>query len=103
MKNDAASTATPSAPSYRKYLLIWVLLIILLVGGTFISELHISKREIVSLIALVSLIKAGLVALFFMHLKSERSLPLWVVVLFPFFLVGLVGVLLFLGPLFLRY
>ena len=75
-------------PSYAAYLVIWVWLIALLAAGTFISTLKVSKTEAVLMILGIALIKAVLVALFYMHLKSERSVPLWVVVLFPFLLVG---------------
>ena len=80
-------------PSYGKYLIIWVCLIALLAAGTFISSLPIGKTEAVLLILGISLIKTALVALFFMHLKFERSIPLWVVVVFPFLLIGSVVLL----------
>ena len=83
--------------SYRKYLLIWVWLIALLAAGTFISTLPISKTEAVLLILFISLIKGVLVALFYMHLKFERLVPLWIVAIFPFFLIGLAAFLVFAG------
>lgn len=83
--------------NYGKYLLIWVWLIALLAAGTFISFLPISKTAAVLLILGVSLIKTGLVALFYMHLKFERLIPLWVVALFPFFLIGLAVLLVLSG------
>lgn len=86
--------------SYGKYLLIWVWLIALLAAGTFISTLPISKTAIVLLILFVSLIKAFLVALFYMHLKFERLIPLWIVAAFPFFLIGLAAFLVLTGVFF---
>lgn len=80
-------------PSYGKYLAVWIWLIALLAAGTFISTLPIRKTEAVLLILGVSLVKTALVALFYMHLKFERSVPLWVVVVFPFFLIGSVVLL----------
>ncbi len=73
---------------YGKYFLIWAWLIVLLVGGTFISSLPISKGGIVWLILTIALIKTALVALFYMHMKDER-IPIWVVAITPFFLVAL--------------
>ena len=84
-------------PSYGKYLVIWIWLVALLAAGTFISTLPISKTSIIGLILLVSSIKAGLVALFYMHLKFERISPIWVVAVFPFLLIGLAVLLLFSG------
>ena len=86
--------------SYRKYLLIWVWLIALLAAGTFISTLPISKTGAVLLILLVALIKTALVVLFYMHMKFERVVPLWVVAVFPFFLIGLAVLLVFSSRLF---
>ncbi len=48
-------------------------------------------------ILLVSLVKAALVALFFMHLRFEKVVPLWIVAVFPFFLIGLATLLVFIG------
>ena len=87
-------------PTYGKYLIIWIWLIVLLAAGTFISSLPISKTEVVLLILGVALIKTALVALFYMHLKFERSVPLWVVVVFPFLLVGSAVLLVFSSRLF---
>ncbi len=87
-------------PTYGKYLIIWIWLITLLAAGTFISTLPISKTEAVLLILGISLIKTALVALFYMHLKFERSVPLWAVVVFPFFLVGSAVLLVFSSRLF---
>ena len=90
---------THAEPSYGKYLAVWVWLILLLAAGTFVSFLPIQKTEAVLLILSVSLAKALLVALFYMHLKSER-IPLWTVALLPFFLVGAAALLLFSSHLF---
>ena len=92
--------SSQAQPTYGKYLIIWIWLIALLAAGTFISTLPISKTEAVLLILGISLIKTALVALFFMHLKFERSIPLWVVVLFPFLLVGSAVLLVFSSRLF---
>ena len=89
----------PVQPTYGKYLLIWIWLIALLVAGTFISYLPLSKSGIVLLILAVALAKTALVVLFYMHMKFER-LPLWVVAIFPFFLIGLAVLLVFSSHLF---
>ena len=88
-----------ATPSYGKYLVIWAWLVILLgVGAYGPPLLGLSKLSAVGLILGVALIKAVLVALFFMHLKSERIVPLWVIILFPFFLIGLAVLLVTIGP-----
>ena len=91
--------STHAQTGYGKYLVIWVWLILLLAVGAYGPPLlGLSKPSAVALILSVSLIKALLVALFFMHLKSEKIVPLWVIILFPFFLVGLAVLLVTVGP-----
>ena len=85
------------APSYGNYLTIWGWLIALLAAGTFISGLPLSKGGIILLILTVSLVKAALVTLFYMHLKFEKLVPLWIVAIFPFFLIGLAVLLVLTG------
>ncbi len=91
------TTTQAAQPTYGKYLWIWAYLIALLIAGTLISYLPISKVGVVLLILSVSLAKAILVALFFMHLKFEKWVPLWVVAISPFFLIGLAAFLVLLG------
>lgn len=82
---------------YGKYLVIWVWLIVLLAAGTALSSLPISKNGAVTLILGIALAKTALVALFYMHLKFERVVPIWVVAISPFFLIGLAALLVLLG------
>ena len=89
-----------SNSGYGKYLAIWAALILLLLAGAYAPPLlHLSKPNAVALILGVALAKAVLVLLFFMHMKSEKLVPLWVVFLFPFFLIGVAVLLVAVGPL----
>ncbi len=81
--------STHAQPTYAKYFWIWVWLIALLVAGTYVTVLPVSKTGAVLLILAVAAVKAALVSLFYMHLKFERLVPIWVVAVFPFFLIGL--------------
>ena len=75
-------------PSYAAYAIIWVWLIVLLAAGTFISYLPLNSTQAALMILGISTIKAVLVAWFFMHLRGERSLPLWIVITFPMGLIA---------------
>lgn len=86
-----------TSPTYAKYFAIWAGLIILLVLGAFVPSLPIPKTVAVLLILFVSLIKAILVVLFYMHMKSEKLVPLWVVAVSPFFLIVLAAGLILIG------
>ncbi len=96
------SAETHAAPSYGKYIVIWAFLIVLLAVGTFVSYLPISRTGIALIILGISLVKTALVCLYFMHMKFEKFVPIWAVAVFPFFLLGLAGLLLFLGLTLIR-
>ena len=91
--------STHAQTGYGKYLVIWVWLVLLLLVGAYAPPLlGLSKPSAVALILSVALIKAVLVLLFFMHLKSEKLVPLWAILIFPFFLIGLAVLLVTIGP-----
>jgi caa(3)-type oxidase subunit IV len=83
--------------SNRAYFIVWVWLIGLLAAGTLISYLPIPHGKAVWLIMGVSVAKALLVSLFYMHLKFERLVPIWAIAVFPFFLIGLAVLLVMTG------
>lgn len=93
-------TTESNAPTYGKYLVIWVWLIVLLLAGSFVPSLRLSQEGAATLILGVALVKTTLVALFYMHLKFEKWVPIWVVAGFPFLLIGLAVGLLKVGFLF---
>ena len=74
--------------SAKTYLVIWGWLAGLMLLGVFLSALPISKETVVLLVLALSSIKAGLVALYYMHLKFDRRL-LALVILAPFLLLAL--------------
>ncbi|MBI3010042.1 MAG: cytochrome C oxidase subunit IV family protein [Candidatus Omnitrophica bacterium] len=77
-----------AVPSPKLYLIIWFWLAGLMLLGVLLSELPISKSAIVTIILLLSSIKAILVSLYYMHLKADHRL-LAVVLLAPLLLIGL--------------
>ncbi len=79
--------------SAKLYLIIWGWLAGLMLLGVFLSELPISKAAVVLIVLGLSSIKAVLVALYYMHLKSDRRV-LAMVALSPLLLLVLVAVLL---------
>ncbi len=84
-------------PSNKKYLAIGIWLAGLMLLGVVLSELSggwlpLSRPGVVSLVLVLSTIKVLLVALYFMHLKTDRRLLAFVAVA-PLILIALaVGV-----------
>ena len=69
---DAAQSST------RTYLVIWGWLAGLMLLGVLLAELPIPTTWIVLMVLSLSSIKALLVALYYMHLKMDRRLLLFV-------------------------
>jgi len=91
-----------AAPTQRTYLLIGIWLAGLMLLGVLLSELSggwlpLPRWGVATLVLVLSTIKAVLVALYFMHLKTDQRL-LILVALFPFALI-----LLALGVVFSSY
>jgi caa(3)-type oxidase subunit IV len=77
--------------SVKRYLIIWAWLAGLMLLGVILSELSIlplPHTGVMAVVAGLSTVKAGLVALYYMHLKTDQRL-LALVLLAPFLLVAL--------------
>jgi len=76
------------------YLSVWAVLLILTGVEVYLGYIHLAVGLMLVLLMGLSLIKAGLIIAYFMHLRFERAslvltlLPLWMIVtclLFVFF------------------
>ena len=80
-----------SHASVRLSLTIWAWLAGLMLLGVILSELAIlplPHSGVIAVVAGLSTVKAGLVALYYMHLKGDRRLLVFVA-LVPFLLIAL--------------
>jgi cytochrome c oxidase subunit 4 len=59
--------------SYRTFIIIWVLLLLLTVITVAVSRIHLGPLNIWTALGIASL-KSALVIFFFMHLKYERPI-----------------------------
>ena len=80
--------------SNRLYLSVWAALLALTGVEVFLGYIHLAVGLMIVLLMALSLIKAGLIIAYFMHLRFERFslfltlVPMWVIVtclLFVFF------------------
>jgi len=77
------------SPPTKLYLAIWGWLAGLMLLGVFLSELPIlplSKAALILIVVVLSTIKASLVALYYMHLKTDQRV-LALVALSPLLLI----------------
>ena len=80
--------------STKLYLTVWIVLLVLSGIEVYLGYIHLNLHLMLSLLMGLSLIKAGMIIAYFMHLRFEtRSLiwtllPMWIIVtclLFVFF------------------
>ena len=76
-------------PNYAA--IFWSLLILTIVE-IVVANLHAAKPLLVVTLVFLAIIKASLVALFYMHLKFEKYV-IYVIVLFPLFLAVVLTVM----------
>jgi caa(3)-type oxidase subunit IV len=91
MSGAPAPHAQAPHASARLYVLIWVWLAGLMLLGVFVSEspvFSLPGQAVVLIVLSLSLIKAFLVAMYYMHLKTDRR-PLLLIALAPFILIAL--------------
>jgi cytochrome c oxidase subunit 4 len=77
----------------RTYIMVFATLLVLTMVTVAVSYLHLEVHEAIAVALVIASIKASLVALFFMHLISERQ-----VILFILALTGAFAVVLLLLP-----
>ena len=83
------SVTVHKQPNYAG--VFWSLLI-LTICEIVVANLHYAKPLIVVTLVFLAVIKASLVALFYMHLKFEKYV-IYVIVLFPLFLAVILTVM----------
>ena len=75
----------------RKYIAVFGALLALTLVTVAISYLQLPTRSTVALALTIAVVKATLVALFFMHLKTERPMIYWPLALTAFLFVALLA------------
>ena len=80
--------------STKLYLTVWIILLLLSGVEVYLGYIHLNLHLMLSLLMGLSLIKAGMIIAYFMHLRFEKAsliwtlLPMWIIVtclLFVFF------------------
>lgn len=84
MDTDAAHSAHDPAEidrHVRTYIIVFATLLTLTFITVAVSYLHLEVHEAIAVALLIATIKASLVALFFMHLISERQVIIMIIAL----------------------
>lgn len=76
----------------KTYIAVFAALAVLTIVTVAISYLHLAFAPALALALVVASIKAGLVALFFMHLISEKKVILWLLGFTAFFFIFLLTI-----------
>jgi cytochrome c oxidase subunit IV len=78
------------AKQVRGYLFVFGALLVLTVATVGVSYLHLPETPAVVVGLGIALVKATLVAMYFMHLKGEKPMVYWPLGLTAFLFVGLI-------------
>jgi caa(3)-type oxidase subunit IV len=78
---DAGHEAAPAADHRKDYIRIFVALVVLTLMEVSLTYLRMDRRIMTVLMIGLALTKASLVGLYFMHLRYEKRLLLWVAAL----------------------
>ncbi|GBC98274.1 hypothetical protein HRbin17_00776 [bacterium HR17] len=81
-------------PQTKVYLTVWFWLFVLSFSAYFIDLLHLPFALKAALLVVIALMKAGLIAAYFMHLRFERLNLVYTVLLPLILLVALVAAVL---------
>jgi cytochrome c oxidase subunit 4 len=79
---------THAAPSWVRYLLVWIALLALTLLSFLLSRAHLGSTDI-AVALIIAFAKTALVLLFFMHLVEER----FSIVVIPFVAAGFIALL----------
>jgi cytochrome c oxidase subunit IV len=77
------------AAQVRGYMFVFGALLLLTVATIGVSYLRLPETPAVAIGLSIALVKAALVAMYFMHLKSEKPMVYWPLGLTAFLFVGL--------------
>ncbi len=83
-----------AAVDVKGYLAVFGALLVLTLVTVGVSTLHLAELPAVIVGISIAAAKAALVALFFMHLRSERAIVYWALGFTAFFFVALLALLL---------
>jgi len=83
-----------AAVDVKGYLAVFGALLVLTLLTVGVSTLHLAELPAVLVGIAIAIAKAALVALFFMHLRSERAIVYWALGFTGFFFVALLALVL---------
>ncbi|MEO6027080.1 MAG: cytochrome C oxidase subunit IV family protein [Candidatus Binatia bacterium] len=89
MSGSAAHDPAEIDKHVRTYIMVFATLLVLTAVTVAVSYLHLEVHQAIAVALVIASIKASLVALFFMHLISERQVILWILALTGAFAVVL--------------
>ena len=92
MSGSAAHDPAEIDKHVRTYVMVFATLLVLTAVTVAVSYLHLEVHQAIAVALVIATFKASLVALFFMHLISERQVILWILALTGAFAVVLLVV-----------
>lgn len=80
MTNHGEAETHHPAVTAKTFVIVWIFLVLLTAIEVYLGYIELEPKVMLSLLMGLSIIKAGLIVSWFMHLKYEkRSLTLWLI------------------------
>jgi cytochrome c oxidase subunit IV len=89
-----AESAHPSAP-VKTFVWVWIFLVLLTAIEVYLGYIELEPKLMLSILMGLSIIKAGLIMSWFMHLKYEKRSLTWLLIPATVFCIGMMMLVFF--------
>ena len=76
-----AVAGSPLSVGMRRYVIVWLALVLIVAVEVLLTRAHLPTGTLLAALLSLALIEAGIGLLYFMHLKYERPILLWSVII----------------------
>ena len=71
------ATPSPTGPTMRVYVIVWIGLILIVGAEVLLAYAHLRTPVLLATLLALAVLEAGAALLFFMHLKYEKPTLFW--------------------------
>lgn len=87
--SSLASDSHAHGPTTKLFLWVWIWLVILTGAEVFLAYEHLPAVTMLLLLISLSVVKAGLIVSYFMHLRYEKTSLIWTLIPVAIFCIGM--------------
>jgi cytochrome c oxidase subunit 4 len=87
--SSQASDSQAHGPTTKLFVWIWIWLVIITGAEVFLAYEHVAPVTMLLLLISMSVVKAGLIMSYFMHLRYEKTSLIWTLIPAVIFCIGM--------------